>query len=401
MANGEKEGTTDTAASDSTGSSLQPVVHLQSQLVSVKLTESNYLIWEQQISTTVTGYGLEDFLTGKSMPPSKYVAADSESINPAYVSWVRQDQILASWLLSSLSESILITTVGLKSSYAIWNALKTNFASQTIAKVMQYRLQLQMLRKGTMPMREYLNKIKTCCDVLAAAGEPISDKYQVLYILGGLGSEYNPVLVSITSRITPCSLMETHALLLSFENRLEVFDNFQVSPEGSASINFTSQNPRRAYNNQGNRGRGFPNHRGKGGGRGPFRGRGGRQNGMRCQICYKTNHTADKCFYWANLNYVPNSPTTNYAQTPLPPPSPPASSLPHPSSPHISTPSSTHSSTHSSLLVSSPSSNSTIPLRQGELFIHLSIERNQSPAPLPTQAFDAPNQHPMVTRSKA
>ncbi|KAK6132348.1 hypothetical protein DH2020_033908 [Rehmannia glutinosa] len=245
-----------TKETDKTQATPQPVVHPLNQLVGVKLTKSNYLIWEQQIPTVVLGYGLEDFLSGEKVPPSKYLEGDSGSINPEYTSWLMQDQILASWLLSSLSESILTTTIGLRTYSAIWNALKTNFASQTTVKVLQYRLQLQMLRKGNMPMRGYLNKIKSCCDVLAATGEPVNEKDQVLYILSGLGSEYNFVFVSITSRITPCSLMETHAMLLSFESRLESLDALQISPEGSASINFTSQTPKRGYNNQTSRGRG-------------------------------------------------------------------------------------------------------------------------------------------------
>ncbi|KAK6131406.1 hypothetical protein DH2020_034849 [Rehmannia glutinosa] len=303
----------------------EPVVQPQSQLVTIKLTESNYLMWQQQILAAVTGYGLEDFLTGAKKAPPEYVTgtnAATQTLNPAYTTWKRQDQLLVSWLLSSLSESVLITAVGLKTSCEIWDALKTNFASQTQAKVMQYRLQLQTLRKGTMCMREYLSKIKGCCDVLAAAGEAISDKDQVIYILGGLSSDYNSVVVSVTSRHVPCTLMELHALLLSFETRLENTDNAPISVEGSPSINLTTHDPaRRSGNNQWNRGRGAPFQYNNRGGRGmprggSFHGRGGRGNftGPKCQICFRNNHTADKCFYRMDLSYVPNQQSINFTQ---------------------------------------------------------------------------------------
>ncbi|XP_047957561.1 uncharacterized protein LOC125203291 isoform X2 [Salvia hispanica] len=51
---------------------------------------------------------------------------------------------------------------------------------------MQFRLQLQNTKKDMLPMQEYLNKMKSCCDFLGSAGCKISDEDQILYILGGL-----------------------------------------------------------------------------------------------------------------------------------------------------------------------------------------------------------------------
>ncbi|CAA0817787.1 cysteine-rich RLK (RECEPTOR-like protein kinase) 8, partial [Striga hermonthica] len=47
---------------------------------------------------------------------------------------------------------------------------------------------------------------------------------------------------------------------------------------------------------------------------GPFRGRGGKNNGKpRCQICHYNNHTADKCYYRCDLNFVPRQgPNSNF-----------------------------------------------------------------------------------------
>ena len=49
----------------------------QLPLISVKLTDGNFLIWQQQVEIAVWGYGLEDFLTGEAKPPPKMVE-DSE-----------------------------------------------------------------------------------------------------------------------------------------------------------------------------------------------------------------------------------------------------------------------------------------------------------------------------------
>lgn len=56
--------------------------------ISIKLNESNYLIWKQQVLTTVRGYGLEAFLTGESKPPPEYIVdGDTQEtrINPEYL----------------------------------------------------------------------------------------------------------------------------------------------------------------------------------------------------------------------------------------------------------------------------------------------------------------------------
>lgn len=167
-----------------------------------------------------------------------------------------------------------IQIVGLENSRDIWDALELSFASQTKAKIMQYKLQLQTLKKGNLSMREYLNQIKYCCDILGAAGKKINEDDQILHVLSGLGSEYNPVMVSITTKSEACTMREVCALLLSFENRLEEASNSNSMRQGGS---FNSS--------------------------GTSRGRGRANNRPRCQVCQRVGHTADKCYYRFDPNY--------------------------------------------------------------------------------------------------
>lgn len=50
-------------------------------------------------------------------------------------------------------------------------------------------------------MKDYLMKMKGICDTLAACGRPVSEEYQVLSILAGLGQEFKPISVVLTSGI--------------------------------------------------------------------------------------------------------------------------------------------------------------------------------------------------------
>ncbi|CAA0831174.1 Unknown protein [Striga hermonthica] len=180
---------------------LQPI-QLHNQLISIKLTDENHLIWRQQVLTTVRGFGLEGFLDGTSEAPTRFIPGEEEGIlqvNPEFTTWQRQDQLLASWLLSSLSESILISVVGMSSSSQIWKSLESSFSTQSKARTMHYRIQLQNLKKGTLSIREYVNKVKLCCDTLAAGGHKVTEQDQIMHILSGLGPEYDAVVAASLS----------------------------------------------------------------------------------------------------------------------------------------------------------------------------------------------------------
>lgn len=95
-----------------------------------------------------------------------------------------------------------------KTSQELWIALESLLASHTSSNILQLQFQPQNSKKGGMCIYKYLLKRKDLADKLATAGEPIDGIKLLLYILNGLGAEYN-------------ALTELRILLLSFENRLE------------------------------------------------------------------------------------------------------------------------------------------------------------------------------------
>lgn len=140
----------------SVGSNL-PIISLQSQSISTKLDDGNYLIWKQQVMATIEGFALKKFLYGGTPIPDKFVpgtSLDEVVLNSEYIHWRRQDQLITSWLLSSMTESVLVGAVGLVSSKEIWETLESNYASQSGAKLMQLKFQLQTLKKGSSSMKE-------------------------------------------------------------------------------------------------------------------------------------------------------------------------------------------------------------------------------------------------------
>ena len=141
--------------------------------------------------------------------------------NQEYTLWHRQDQLLLSWLLLSISEGVLAQVIGCSTSSEVWITLEKLFASQSKTRILQLHIQLQSIKKNSLTMGEYFAKIKRVADNLVAVGQPISNDDKMMYLLAGLGSNYDPVVASVTSKPDSFSLQEIQAILLNQEARLE------------------------------------------------------------------------------------------------------------------------------------------------------------------------------------
>lgn len=90
-------------------------------VLSVKLNNENYLLWKQQVMAAIRGHNLLHFLEESSRPP-RHLSRNGEvsgDVNIEYLEWEQQDQLLVSWLLSSMSEGVLTRMVGCESSSQI------------------------------------------------------------------------------------------------------------------------------------------------------------------------------------------------------------------------------------------------------------------------------------------
>ena len=72
--------------------------------------------------------------------------------NPEFHVWRKQDQMLLSWLLSSISIEILSLVVNSKTSYELWSSLEQQFGFETAAKKVHLKMMLNNLKKGSMTM---------------------------------------------------------------------------------------------------------------------------------------------------------------------------------------------------------------------------------------------------------
>ena len=97
------------------------------------------------------------------------------------------------------------------------------FSAQSRARVTNLRMQLANLKKGGMTTAAYFNKMRSIKDELAAAGKPVNDDEVVSHILNGLDYDYNPFVSSMLSRVEPISLSDLLSQLLSYDLRLDMY----------------------------------------------------------------------------------------------------------------------------------------------------------------------------------
>ena len=74
-----------------------------------------------------------------------------------------------------------------QSSAEVWKTLEQLFSAKSKARILQLRLSLQTLKKGSSSIEDYILKMKARANDLLVAGQAISDDELILYILGGLG----------------------------------------------------------------------------------------------------------------------------------------------------------------------------------------------------------------------
>uniref|UniRef100_A0A803QHI8 Reverse transcriptase Ty1/copia-type domain-containing protein n=1 Tax=Cannabis sativa TaxID=3483 RepID=A0A803QHI8_CANSA len=313
-------------------SSAEPVYFNHS--ISIRLNDHNFLLWKQQVLAVIRGNRLLKFI--KEPPPAEFLTEDDRAhnrVNQIFTDWEVQDQLLVSWLLSSMTESPLTRIVGCNTAQQIWTTLETHFTLQVSSKILEFRMKLQNLKKGTLSLNDYLLKVKQNVDLLASVGETLSDRDHVAAIFKGLPSEYDTFIISTNTRVEEYTVGEIEALLLASESRIEksgkeldlsaniVTDDQDSMMEanlawrrfkhqyGRGAGNFGNQFANQ-FGNRGNCGNEQGYMTGQGSGRGNFHlNRGGRSgvnlnNRVQCQLCLRFGHTAHDYFYQFDKNFT-------------------------------------------------------------------------------------------------
>ncbi|XP_062075179.1 uncharacterized protein LOC133779204 [Humulus lupulus] len=190
--------------------------------ITIRPNRENYPYWRSQVIPAVRAHECNGFLFGTRPCPPQYLDPPADpnpllprQVNPQFTLWIRTDQAILSWLLNSISEAMMGHVLRCQFSRDVWVLLESLFTTQSRARILQLRFQLQSLKNGSLSIHDYILKMKTIADGLTAAGQVFSDDDLILYILGGLGPEYDSVVINLTSRGDRLTLSEVQFLLQS------------------------------------------------------------------------------------------------------------------------------------------------------------------------------------------
>uniref|UniRef100_A0A5K1GXC1 Retrotransposon Copia-like N-terminal domain-containing protein n=1 Tax=Nymphaea colorata TaxID=210225 RepID=A0A5K1GXC1_9MAGN len=79
------------------------------------------------------------YVDGSSTPPLEKLNANSTEINLEYIKWKRSDQLALSWILSTVSESILTQIISYDTAREAWVALANAHAFQSNIHILQLK----------------------------------------------------------------------------------------------------------------------------------------------------------------------------------------------------------------------------------------------------------------------
>nr|XP_007160454.1 hypothetical protein PHAVU_002G323600g [Phaseolus vulgaris]ESW32448.1 hypothetical protein PHAVU_002G323600g [Phaseolus vulgaris] len=262
-----------------------------SQVINVKLTQENYLLWSAQILPYLRSQGLVGFVDGSMPPPNQTITVESI--------WYPQDQLVLSLINSSVTEEVLSTVVGITTAREAWDMLERQFASTSRARAMQNHMELSTIQKKDMTIADYFRKVKRLGDTLAAIGKRVEDEELIAYMLQGLGLDYDPLVTSITTRTDVYTVSDVYAHMLSYEMRHlrnGTLEQFPFANNVNSMSNRGGTNGRRGgRGRQSNGGRGQTWHTRNNSGRQPSKAQS--NSDKVCQICGKPNHDALQCWH--------------------------------------------------------------------------------------------------------
>ncbi|KAK2991574.1 hypothetical protein RJ640_013834 [Escallonia rubra] len=284
--------------------------------VSLKLSTSNYLLWETQVLSLIESQDLLGFINGDIIAPDSEVNSSDGNQrvpNPDFTSWVRTDRLVKAWITGTLSEEALGVVVGLKTSADVWKALGDAFSQNSQAREFELLAQLQV-KKGNASLSDHLRDFKKTCDQLNAIGKPVTDQNKVFWLLSGLGPKYESFATTMLKPPVP-SYADLIPLLQSHELRnrghqSESFNHSMVYYSQRTSNGTKNSNKKGGNSYFTSKGKGFL-QTGQSQFRSSFPPQSQPKNNAAnpeghpqiCQICNKKGHEALKCWHRFNHSF--------------------------------------------------------------------------------------------------
>ncbi|KAK9990947.1 hypothetical protein SO802_025932 [Lithocarpus litseifolius] len=186
-----------TSTSTSINLTNQPLLLLSnmSNMMVVKLSSSNYIVWKHQISMVLETYSMFELLDEVPLVPKKFLKDLSSTItsvlNPDYLIWKSKENALLTFISSTPTPSVLAIIVGCSLAQEVWMVLENRFSSISRSPMMTLK------------------------------GEMHNDDEELLHVaIKGFSKEFSAFRSAIRTRSTKLSFDELATLLNAKEESL-------------------------------------------------------------------------------------------------------------------------------------------------------------------------------------
>ena len=143
-----------------------------SNLMKIKLDYKNYIPWRHRLITILEAYSFIEHIDGSTSQPMQYLLDAqgnlTSNVNLEFLTWRIKDKALLSLINSTLTPQVFSLVVGTTTSREVWNTLEQRFTSTLRANILNLKLELQSLKKGSDFVNTFLQKIKIARDKLLA-----------------------------------------------------------------------------------------------------------------------------------------------------------------------------------------------------------------------------------------
>ena len=143
-----------------------------SNLMSIKFDYTNYIPWRHRLITILEAYSFIEHIDGSTSQPIQYLLDAqgnlTSNVNLEFLTWRIKDKALLSLINSTLTPQVFSLVVGTTTSREVWNTLEQRFTSTLRANILNLKLELQSLKKGSDFVNTFLQKIKIARDKLLA-----------------------------------------------------------------------------------------------------------------------------------------------------------------------------------------------------------------------------------------
>jgi hypothetical protein len=154
---------------------------------------------------------------------------------PLHQAWFRNNNIVSSWILNSISKDLTSTVIYCSTAAEMWNVLKDQFHQRNGPKIFQLKRDLLACTQGNLSVSAYYTKIRSLWEELSefkpaytchcGGAQPLIEfmnKDHVLTFLMGLNEQFSQVRGQILLMELVPNVSATYSMVLQEEKQREV-----------------------------------------------------------------------------------------------------------------------------------------------------------------------------------